>query len=63
VAGQVEHILVHRAARPLLALLTDAEARVVAVLLDELAAVYPAEPLGGLARAMADGLADRLWVR
>jgi hypothetical protein len=63
VAGHVEHILVHRTARPLLALLTDAEARVVAVLLDELAAVYPAEPLGGLARAMADGLADRLWLR
>ena len=63
VAEHVEHVIVHRAPRPLLALLTDAEARVVAVLLDELAAVYPAEPLGGLARAMADGLADRLWVR
>ncbi|HEV7755404.1 MAG TPA: hypothetical protein VGO94_06030 [Mycobacteriales bacterium] len=63
VTEHVDHILVHRAARPLLALLTDAEARVVAALLDELAAVYPAEPLGGLARAMAYGLADRLGVR
>jgi hypothetical protein len=63
VAEHVEHVIVHRAPRPLLALLTDAEARVVAALLDELAAIYPGEPLGGLARAMADGLADRLWMR
>jgi hypothetical protein len=63
VAGQVERVLVYRVARPLLALLTDAEARVVAALLDELAAVYPDEPLGALARAMAVGLADRLWLR
>jgi hypothetical protein len=52
--------IVHRVARPRLPLLTEAEARVVACLLGEVAGVYTGEPLGALATEMVTRLLDRL---
>lgn len=63
VTGQIRRDIVRRAARPpLLALLNEPEAHVVAALLDELAGVYPDEQLGRLARTMAVRLYDRLGI-
>jgi hypothetical protein len=62
VTGHVDRDIVRRIPRPRLALLTEAEALVVAALLDELLGVYPGEPLGGLARDLAVRLYDRLGI-
>jgi hypothetical protein len=62
VTGHVDRDIVRRIPRPRLPLLTEAEALVVAALLDELLGVYPGEPLGALAREMAVRLYDRLGI-
>lgn len=41
--------------------LTEAEATVAALLLDELTGVYPGEPLGALARHLAISLSEKAW--
>ncbi len=61
VTGQVRRDIIRRAERPPpLPLLNEAEASVVAALLDELAGVYSNEALGRLARTMAVRIYDRL---
>jgi glutamate/tyrosine decarboxylase-like PLP-dependent enzyme len=63
VTGQVRRDIVRRAERPpLLEVLNEPEACVVAALLDELAGVYPDEQLGRLGRTMAVRLYDRLGI-